>query len=238
MHEEFVKPVKSIDEISSPPEGGFYKIHDKPPQQEKRLSQTPRRSDAHAASEINNTNRNFKGQQKNEIVLSFCRKHWIVVVPRMILFIFLLIAPFLMLIGITSFKSGGRFIDPLLYKIFIGAAILAITYYLHRCFISFFNYYLQMLIITNLRVIYLDQTLYFNRNRDSLDLHEIQDVVLNQEGIMKTFLNYGEVTITLSSAHASKTFTCVPNPEYYFRKINKTKRQYIMTRRFEKDSLA
>lgn len=188
----------------------------------------------HPLPEIDNTNRNFKGQQKNEIVLCFCRKHWIVLLPRIILFVVLLLLPFIMLFGMEVLKSGGRFIDPLIYRIFALVVIIAVTYYLHRCFISFLNYYLQIVIITNLRVVYLDQTLYFHRNRDSLDLHEIQDVVLHQDGIIKTLLNYGEITITLSSAHASKTFTCIPNPEYYFRKINKTKREYIIARRMEK----
>jgi len=122
----------------------------------------------------------------------------------------------------------------LAYRMSAVVAFIGITYYFHRFFLRFFAYYLQIMIVTNFRVIQLDQTLFLNRNRDSIDLPEIQDIVIRQSGIFKTILNYGELIITLSSAHSSKTLTCIPNPEYFFRKINKTKREYITSRRVAK----
>lgn len=198
------------------------------------ISQTPRQqASIYEAPRPDNTNRNFKGQQKNEIVLCFTRKHWIVLLPHFIGFaIFVLaVAGFLILISEDAVSSV---MEPFTYRALAFIALVGLTFYLHRFFTILFNYYLQVFIVTNFRIIQLDYTLYFTHNRDSIDIREIQDIVNNQKGIFQTLLNYGSVTITLSSAHATKVVSYLPNPEYFFRKINKTKREYITSRGFEK----
>lgn len=178
-------------------------------------------------------NRNFKGQQKNEVVLCFCRKHWIALFPHMVIFTMIFIVPFLLL-AFTPGETLERIFSPSAYRVLAAVILAVMTYYFHRFFLRCFTYYLQILIITNFRVIQLDQTLFFKHNRDSIDLPEIQDIVIQRRGLFQTVLNYGELTITLSSAHATKVLSRIPNPEYYFRKINKTKREYITSRRVQK----
>lgn len=200
---------------------------------EQSISETPRQLDFTLPQEVDNTNRHFKGQQKNEVLLCFCRKHWIVLLPHFLGLLVVLIG----LLGFTLFMRPAGIRASLsadTYQIIAAFLILALTFYLHRAFLRFINYFLQTLIITSFRVIQLDQTLYFNHDRDSIDLPEIQDIEVRRNGLIKTLLNYGEINITLSSAASTKMLHCIPNPEYYFRKINKTKREYITSRRFQK----
>lgn len=238
LPKDFVTPVHTLEETDQ--EG-------KPVSEN--LSETPRKIEEEAAKEsaplnaplnqpsivisFDNTNRNFKGQQKNETVLAFCRKHWLVIIPHMLWLAMLGAIPFI-IFWFRAKYNFAEFISPVAYRIIAGLAIIAITYFLHTCFLRFFNYYLQTFVVTNFRVVQLEQTLYFVRNRDSIDLREIQDIEIHQTGILKTIFNYGELVITLSSAHATKRIPFMPNPEYFFRKINKTKREYIATRTLEK----
>lgn len=221
MIDEFITPVKPQSDLEAVTYYG------------QKLSQTPR---TERPPVIDNTNKNFKGQQKNEVVLCFSRKHWIVLVPHFIGFGIFLAAVFSFFVFISK-QDIEAVMNQAVYRIFAGLAIIGLTFYLHRFFCIFFNYYLQIFIVTNFRVLQLDQTLYFTKNRDSIDLPEIQDILIEQKGIMKTLLNYGEIQITLSSAHATKTLRSVPNPEYFFRKINKTKREYITSRREDKGNI-
>lgn len=218
MIDDFITPVKPLNDLEAVTDYGT------------KLSQTPR---TERQEVIDNTNKNFKGQQKNEVVLCFSRKHWIVLVPHFIGFGIFLAAVFSFFVFISQ-QDIEAVMNQAVYRIFAGLAIIGLTFYLHRFFCKFFNYYLQIFIVTNFRVLQLDQTLYFTKNRDSIDLPEIQDILIEQKGIVKTLLNYGEIQITLSSAHATKTLRSVPNPEYFFRKINKTKREYITSRREDK----
>lgn len=224
MADEFITLVKQKDEeafqVSEPPK--------------KELSETPRSEEFRQTPNVDNTNRNFKGQQKNEVVLSFCRRHWVVLLPYIIGFLIVasIVAAFL---GFVPAEAISGSMGQMSYRIFAGICLVVMTYGLHKCFNRFFNYYIQILIVTNFRVIQLDHTLYFNKDRDSIDLPEIQDITTHQSGIIKTLLNYGELIITLSSVHSSKTLRYVPHPEYHFRKINKTKREYITFRRESKE---
>lgn len=197
------------------------------------ISETPRQLHPEEISPLDNTNKNFKGQQKTEVMLCFCRKHWIVLLPHFLGF-FIFIAALVYFFAQVSDVSITQIFSPQLYRAIAALVTIGLTYYIHRFFLRFFNYYLQTTLITNYRVIELHQTLYFVRQRNSIDLPEIQDVIINREGVIPTLLNFGEITITLSSAHATKIFHCLPNPDYFFRKINKTKREYITRRRMEK----
>lgn len=245
LPKDFIEPIQKIEETDQ---------DGKPVREE--LSETPRKIEEQSAKDkvnggaregglgqsassiappedTDNTNRHFKGQQKNEVVLAFTRKHWLVIIPHTLWLLMLVAVP----LAIFWFRANydfSEFISPVAYRVISGLAIVAITYFLHMCFLRFFNFYLQTFIITNYRVVQLDQTLYFVRNRDSIDLREIQDIEIHQKGIMPTICNYGELIITLSSAHATKHVYFMPNPEYFFRKINKTKREYIATRTLEK----
>lgn len=247
MIDDFIKPVNPLPGTSGPEGESDVLLEEKTekPANEK-LSQTPRAMLFQHPPEIesekqeqknepqiptDNTNKNFKGQQKHEHVLCFSRKHWIVLFPHIIGFM-------LIISGLIAFTTLGlrqnleTFISPIAYKIVAFGALVVLTYYFHRFFVRLFNYYLQTIIVTNFRVVCLEMTLYFNNVRDSIDLHEIQNVIIQQEGILKTLLNFGEITVTMSSSsNATKVLHYVPNPEYYFRKINKSKREYISARR-------
>lgn len=230
MIEEFITPVHKQETL--PPEVIAPASHSNgKPFSEKPLSETPRQ--LHVEAEINNTNKNFKGQYKNETVLCFCRKHWIVLFPTLLgLVIFgVLVLSYFIFISSADLRS---LMAPITYQTFALFGLAAATFYLHRVFNIIFNYYLQTLIVTNFRVIHNEQTLFFSRNKDSVDLREIQDIVVHQKGIMQTILNYGNIIITMSSAHASKVYRRIPNPDYHFKKINKTKREYITGRKEEK----
>ena len=220
MDTDFVKPVKSYEDIELAMEE---------PANKQELSETPRKLDI----TFDNTNKNFKGQQKNEIVHCFTRKHWIVLLPSWIGFLLTLGCLFVFLFFISDNALASVF-SPFSYKVsaFLGLGIL--TYLFHRFFDKIFNYYIQVLVFTNFRIVILDQTLFFYSQRDSIDLNQIQDVGVQRGGIIKTILNYGELTITLSTVHATKILPFVPNPEYFFRKINKIKREYITQRRIDK----
>lgn len=175
-----------------------------------------------------NSDRHFKGQQQNEIVICFTRKHWIVLLPHLLGFAILLIA-------ITSFflivrkEHINNIMNEELYRLIAGIAVIGLTIYIHRFFLRTINFYLSMYIITNLRVIDLERTLYLRKNTDSIDIPQIQDIITSQKGIFKNILNYGEIIISLASVNSTKILVKVPNPEFHFRKIHKAKVEYIAT---------
>jgi len=185
---------------------------------------------------VDNTNRNFKGQQPQEVVLCFCRKHWIVIFYYMLSFI-VTTALIIFIFSITTAPGVRASTSPRVLQVVALFSIIFYTWHFHYVFVKIFNYFLRTLIITNMRVVDLDKTLFFRHNLDSTDLHEMKDVTMSQEGILKTILNYGEITVIRGNELVLKTHYCIPNPNYHFRKINQAKREYLLWRTRQKGGL-
>ncbi len=96
---------------------------------------------------------------------------------------------------------------------------------LHYEFIKIFYYHLHTVVITNMRLVIVDKSIYFRDSRESIDLSKIQDVNKKQNGLFPTLLNYGVLVITLAGSDTLVTIDHVPTPDHYFKRINKVKQE-------------
>lgn len=173
-----------------------------------------------------NQDSNFRGQHANEEVLCFTRKHGIVILPQVVgvFLVPLMIAGLLFLKNSLALTGGPDAFMQILGFI----AVIGFTYFIHRIYVSIFGYYLKITIVTNQRIIELDKTLILRDSRDAVDLLQVQDTVMEQNGFFHTVLNYGDITISMPAVNVEKRLKCLPNPDYYFRKINASRRQALL----------
>jgi hypothetical protein len=179
--------------------------------------------------ERDNTNRHFKGQLRTEEIQCFCRKHWIILIQDLIgflLFICFIVFLAIYFKGIYKFFAQDSFFSSLL----AFSIVTFITLYIHRFFLRFIRYFLDIIIITNYRLVILEKSLYLQDSKDAIDLAKIQDIRKEQHGIIRNVLRFGKLVITLSATSTTKVLPLVPNPDYHFRKINTLKRDYIRDR--------
>lgn len=175
---------------------------------------------------IGNANRYFKGQMADEEVLAFTRKHWVLILPHL-LSTFLIFVSVILSGILIDFKQLDATLGAIPYRVVVLCAVAVITYLMHLSFIKILDYYLRTVIITNMRIIELNKTIFFTDKKDTIDLSEIQDLTMARDGVLQTLLDYGELDIVLSSSSQSKMLRYIPNPNYYFRKIVKTKQAYV-----------
>ncbi|MBI2464242.1 hypothetical protein HYV57_04760 [Candidatus Peregrinibacteria bacterium] len=174
---------------------------------------------------MDNSDKHFKGQLKDEKIICTFRRHWIVIFPYLFvlvtgLFIFLLfvfLEPTLNISPLTAWYSQLLFLT-----LFLG-----ITYTFHRIFVHVFNYYLNVFIITNLRIVDIDRTLFLRDRRDTFNLDMIDDVKKGREGIFQTLFNFGTLEIYLPSMNVYKRMSFIPAPNHYFRCICRIRQEYI-----------
>lgn len=181
--------------------------------------------------EIDNTDRHFQGQQKNEEVKHFTRKHPVILFP--FIGIWFVLSSALVLVFISLFTAGDIRGSLLFKSVFLVSAIFFIILN-HFFFLRLLNYYFEIVILTNYRVINMRKTLFIYDDKEIVDLHEIQDIKKHQAGIWPNLLNYGDLLVTVSTTSSSMILRDIPNPEYYFNQINHSKRGYILGRRKEK----
>lgn len=151
-----------------------------------------------------------------ENVVLEVRKHWIVFVVNGLSSLFLALIPFLFFILIKIFIP--QFID-----ITVPGNTLAFFSFLYSLWllvlwISFFsewtNYYLDVWYVTEKRIIIVDQKRFFDRQISNIRFDRIQDVSINVDGILSTFLGFGNVKVQTASEDNTEFFlNTVRRPE-------------------------
>jgi uncharacterized membrane protein YdbT with pleckstrin-like domain len=153
----------------------------------------------------------FPGQKPDEQVKLLVRPHWLVMLRPLAAILFLAIIPVVVL-AVLSANQVEPFSG-------IGLAITAVTvpaYYLTLItwfFIAWVDYYLDVGIITDHRIIDIDQRGLFRRNVAELDCKMVQDINADKTGILQTLFNFGDVIVQTAGETPNFTFTAIPRPD-------------------------
>lgn len=150
-------------------------------------------------------------QHSGENVVFSLRRHPIVFLGPIFVFVILAILP---LVGKEIFLEGKplALANPLMQT---GLILLLASYYLGIWvfFLSqFTDYYLDINIVTNDRIIDINQKGLFGRAVSELDLTRVQDVHSEIKGIIPTMLNYGNVVVQTAANEENFHFEQISNP--------------------------
>lgn len=148
-------------------------------------------------------------KKKDEKVLFYLRRHWLVFLGDILMVAVLAVVP-----------MGAYFlIDKMWNALLIGALsrptliLLTSAYYLviWLFFITtFVDYYLDAWIITDDRILNVEQHGLFSRTISELDLAKIQDVTSEVKGVIPSIFNYGQVYIQTAGETERFIFEQIP----------------------------
>lgn len=143
----------------------------------------------------------LKDFKPDEHVLVVARKHWFVFVRETFGLVLLFIIPFFFLPILSAFVAagGGPVGIPSGYGFFFASLWALILWQI--LFARWTDYYYDIWIITNWRIIDIDQKGFFRRNVATLlNLDHIEDITTEIAGIFGTFLNYGRLKVQTAAA--------------------------------------
>lgn len=131
--------------------------------------------------------------RENEKMLLEVRKHWFMVAAPSLSFVFLFLVPPGVLYFLPQIKLIIRLpeIVPFVYFILTLYSMVVALLLFHL----WTNYYLDMWIITNERIIDIEQHGLFQREVAEIPLSRVQDVTVEVHGIIETFLKFGTIRI-------------------------------------------
>jgi membrane protein YdbS with pleckstrin-like domain len=153
-----------------------------------------------------------------EEIIFVLRRHPITFVPMLFLFSLLLAVPAGLYILLSSLFPA-LFLSPIFYPILIlGLSTYLLSIYLFM-FAQFIDFYLDIWIVTNDRIVDIEQFNLFSRSISELDLFRIQDVTTDVHGFFATLFDYGNVTVKTASQNVNIIFKDVPNPNFIRQKI-------------------
>jgi len=146
--------------------------------------------------------------EANEDIYLVIRKHWIILVET---WIFLLILLWL--------SAGIYFIGIFVNMTFIFAILTIIgllMIWLQYIFVRWVNNELDIIIITNRRIIAYDQIKFLNRKMCQTTIDLVQEVNATTSWLLWNLLHYGNIMIRTASDSANNTSdfstTDIPNP--------------------------
>lgn len=154
--------------------------------------------------------RNIASYGEDEITIAALHRHWFDIITSFFLV-------FLMLI----FLLGGHILFPLFFPIAENPEYAALFSLFESSFsmlilvlfsLIWIDYYFDVWIITNKRIINIEQHGLFSREISELELDKIQDVSADIMGIIPTFLNYGDVYVQTAGETERFEFKKIPNP--------------------------
>jgi uncharacterized membrane protein YdbT with pleckstrin-like domain len=153
---------------------------------------------------------NFPGKHDDEQVILFLRRHWFIFLMRLLLIIFSIIG-LVLIYAFFNFLSSD-FSQSDYYNLLLFAESLGTLFIWNLFFMLWIDFYLDAWIVTDERVINIDQKGFFNRDISELKLTKIQDVTSEISGVIPTLLNYGNIHVQTAGEKERFVFRQIPNP--------------------------
>ena len=152
----------------------------------------------------------FPGRRQEEQVILILRRHWLILVKRMIPFVFYLLVIVIFgtvgpdIMAIAPFGLGEDFFS-------LGISFLFMLFWL-ILFIVWLDYYLDVWIVSDQRIINIEQFGLFNRSISELEHPKIQDVTSEVHGVISTLFNFGYIYVQTAGEKERFVFKQIPNP--------------------------
>jgi len=148
-----------------------------------------------------------------EEILKIMRKHFIVFFLKIILFL-LLICLSIAFGYIMTILFPLIMYQPIYYALAILCASAYSLFVWLFFFFSFIDYYLNVYIITNERIIDIRQNGFFSRTISEQRLYRIQDVTSETKGVLPTIFRYGNIYIQTAGETDRFLFEQVPHSDF------------------------
>jgi len=166
----------------------------------------------------------FEGIFPDEKTRLFLQRHWFVLLGRALFFLLLFTLPFILYAFLPDSLPAG-FAD-----IYWFLASIYFLFWWAGAFYAYTMYLLDMWIVTDHRIIDKRQFGFFNHTVAELKLSRVQDISIHINGIIPTFLNFGDLEVQTAGTENKFSFKQIPDPATVKNEIMKAYNAYMKKR--------
>lgn len=147
----------------------------------------------------------FDSQQEDEKIFLIIREHWFRLFVKLFVWgCFAAALPLFRAYG-PDFTGTAKEVVTLLEQIYFLIILLSL-------FLIIVLYYLNVHVVTDIRVVDIDQNGLFSHRVSELHIDQIEDVTSESNGIFGTIFNYGFVYVQTAGAKSQFELDNIPNP--------------------------
>jgi hypothetical protein len=128
--------------------------------------------------------------ESDEKILITLHHHWIAILGQFILVVILTVVPLVALPFLATSERAQILVPLYLFGLSLWYLLLSIL-----AFSFWIDYYLDALIVTNKRIVNINQSGLFKNEMAVFRLERVQDVTIEVPNFIATVLRYGNVTI-------------------------------------------
>jgi uncharacterized membrane protein YdbT with pleckstrin-like domain len=152
--------------------------------------------------------------QQGERLVEIVHRHWFYLFKEIFVFAFLAFLPAAVFLAGAAFDVFSYFAVPGSIALLFGGSMCAwILFVLPLIMIVWTDYHLDMLVITNLRIVAIEQKGLFSREVSSFRYERIQDITIEVHGIIATVLDFGVIHIQTAGDNRDFLVTHIPHPQ-------------------------
>ncbi|MBI5816817.1 MAG: PH domain-containing protein [Candidatus Yonathbacteria bacterium] len=149
----------------------------------------------------------------DETIILEVRKHWFIFMAQSLPLIFLIFFPFIVKIilsvtGLSDIVVFGKHAQTFITII----TTMWVWFIWVAFFILWTDYYLDILILTNKRIIEIEQKALFVREISTFRLDRIQDITVEVSGVIPTFFSFGDIHIQTAGEVPEISVKSIPDP--------------------------
>lgn len=130
---------------------------------------------------------------QNEKIIFEARKHWLKLVVEIVGLVIACIVPFFLLFLAYSVIDIQLFAILLVLFMFWYSVWLLVIWFL--IYMVWLDFYLDVWIVTNFKLIEVEQKGFFHREISTLQLDKVQDVTVTVNGFLATWLDFGHIEV-------------------------------------------
>jgi len=168
---------------------------------------------------------------ENEVLIAEIRKHpigiFFISAGGIFIGLTVLIGTLFLGANFDSYASGVTENTGSAGAIIIGIGLLLSLLIIGVTAISIVLYIRNVVFVTNEKIAEVSYVSLFNRRVLQLNIGKVEDVTIFQKGILSHLFEYGSMLIETAGETPNPSFTLVPRPSYFSKKIIEAHEKYV-----------
>ncbi len=155
--------------------------------------------------------KHFPGQLEHEQIFTVIHRHWFNILSHFIAIIFLTLGTLLFFfLAPMAAQALTLSLSPALVSFIATTLLLFLWLY---AFFIWIDYYFDVWVITEERILNVEQKGLFTRVISEVNLVRVQDVTTKVEGFIPTILGYGDIFVQTAGEEKNFHFRNIGNPD-------------------------
>ncbi|MBI2985061.1 MAG: PH domain-containing protein [Candidatus Kerfeldbacteria bacterium] len=155
----------------------------------------------------------FPGQQPDEKIVTVLHRHWFVFATQLARIVLMAVLPLIVLGVIVSWTNFRFESGTLSYTLLVMGGSLYFLFLVNLLYGFWLDYALDVFIVSDKRVVDIEQAGMFNRTVAEQRLYRVQDVTFEVKGLVRTFFHFGDVYVQSAGERQRFVFEDVPHPD-------------------------